>query len=101
MSKLIGYVTVHDEDGSPFTFAPGDDVPDWAVEKISNPNVWDKVESENPGGSESGDDKSKKAFSQLNKEELEALAATENVNIDGLETNKAIREAITTAREAK
>lgn len=40
MSKLAGYVTVHDDDGISFTFGPGDDVPGWAVDKISNPNVW-------------------------------------------------------------
>lgn len=42
MSKtLASHVTVHDESGVSFTFAPGDDLPKWAREAITNPNVWE------------------------------------------------------------
>jgi hypothetical protein len=94
VSKLIGYVTVHDEDGSPFTFAPGDDVPGWAADKITNPAVWDDLP-------ESGESKSVKPFSQLNKSELEAVAVDEGIDISEASTNDEIRAAIKAARESK
>jgi hypothetical protein len=40
MSELIQYVTVHDEDGVSHTFAPGEDVPAWAVKAITNKAVF-------------------------------------------------------------
>jgi hypothetical protein len=39
MVKPLTNVTVHSKDGEPFTFTPDDELPDWAVKKISNPNV--------------------------------------------------------------
>jgi hypothetical protein len=41
MAKLNTHVTVHDENGAPFTFGPDVELPEWAARKISNPNVWD------------------------------------------------------------
>lgn len=41
MAATKVFVTVHDENGAPYTFEPGAEVPDWAARKISNPNVWD------------------------------------------------------------
>lgn len=38
--KLASYVTVHDSEGAAHTFAPGDDLPKWARDSITNPNVW-------------------------------------------------------------
>lgn len=49
--KLASYVTVHDSEGVAHTFAPGDDLPKWARDSITNPNVW------------SGDDDSQDASS--------------------------------------
>lgn len=39
MVKPVTHVTVHSKDGEPVTFSPGDELPDWAVKKITNPNV--------------------------------------------------------------
>lgn len=45
MRKLNTFVHVHvtDDDGSVRSqqFGPGDDVPDWARDAITNPDVWD------------------------------------------------------------
>ncbi|SDG21727.1 hypothetical protein [Microbacterium sp. 77mftsu3.1] len=38
--KLNTFVTVHDEDFAAHTFGPGDKLPKWAKDKITNPNVW-------------------------------------------------------------
>ncbi|BDB58982.1 MULTISPECIES: hypothetical protein [Rhodococcus] len=38
--NLTRYVCVDGPDGM-VQFGPGDDVPTWAVKKITNPNVWD------------------------------------------------------------
>ena len=41
MSKTPNtFVTVHDADGQAHTFAPNEEVPKWASEIITNPNVW-------------------------------------------------------------
>ena len=39
--QLKSLVTVHDEQGVAHLFGPHDVLPDWAREKITNPNVWD------------------------------------------------------------
>ncbi|MFI6819726.1 hypothetical protein ACIBJE_02090 [Micromonospora sp. NPDC050187] len=60
--KLSTFVHVHErgEDGNPTgrteVFGPNDDLPDWAVRSINNPNVWadsqDAAQADaNPGGS--------------------------------------------------
>ncbi len=38
--NLTRYVCIDGPDGM-VQFGPGDDVPTWAVKKITNPNVWD------------------------------------------------------------
>lgn len=38
--KLATYVHVHGEDGRSHAFGPADDVPAWAVKKITNPAAW-------------------------------------------------------------
>lgn len=38
--ELIRYVDVYDDDGLPYCFGPGEVVPSWAVERITNPDVW-------------------------------------------------------------
>ncbi len=55
MAKLATNVTVHDENGAPVTFGPGDDLPDWAVEAITNPDVWADESDVDDDGQE-GDD---------------------------------------------
>lgn len=42
MAKLNTYVHVHDFDSEegPAIFGPDDEVPDWAVKKITTPDVW-------------------------------------------------------------
>ncbi|WP_158078063.1 hypothetical protein [Rathayibacter sp. VKM Ac-2630] len=48
MSELISYVTVHDEDGVSHTFAPGDEVPAWAVKAIQNKSVFKPARASKP-----------------------------------------------------
>lgn len=40
MAELNTFVHVVDEDGVSHVFGPSDSVPDWAAEKITNPDVW-------------------------------------------------------------
>jgi hypothetical protein len=40
MSRLNTFVHVHDADGVSHAFGPGDTVPGWAVDLITNPGVW-------------------------------------------------------------
>ena len=40
MAELNTFVHVADEDGVSHVFGPSDSVPGWAVEKITNPDVW-------------------------------------------------------------
>jgi len=42
MASLITYVHVSGPDGRMHVFGPGDDVPDWATARITNPDVWDE-----------------------------------------------------------
>jgi len=49
MAELIAYVHVMDENGAPHVFAPGDEVPEWAQKKITNPAAWEQeAEAETP-----------------------------------------------------
>lgn len=43
MANLTTFVHVHRPDGS-VVFGPGDDVPAWAREQITRPDVWDDVD---------------------------------------------------------
>lgn len=57
--KLVSYVTVHDAEGVAHTFAPGDELPKWARDSITNPNVWaggedDPQEAPNDAGDVDG-----------------------------------------------
>lgn len=40
MAKLAVFVHVLGDDGQMHVFGPGDDVPDWAAKKITNPDAW-------------------------------------------------------------
>jgi hypothetical protein len=54
MAKLTTTVHVHDDDGRTTVLGPGDTVPDWAVEKITNPDVWDEPPTGEPDRKEDG-----------------------------------------------
>lgn len=41
MASLKAVVYLTDPDGSSVRIGPGDHVPDWAVEQITNPDCWD------------------------------------------------------------
>jgi hypothetical protein len=41
VARLNTTVFVVDPDGRDRPFGPGEDLPDWAAEQISNPDVWD------------------------------------------------------------
>lgn len=47
--KLSSYVHVADEAGQMHTFGPADEVPDWAQEAITNPDVWAPDEASGDG----------------------------------------------------
>lgn len=38
--ELVAFVHVTDESGVSHVFGPGDEVPAWAAEKVSNPKAW-------------------------------------------------------------
>ncbi|MEV6897455.1 hypothetical protein [Amycolatopsis sp. NPDC051372] len=40
MAELKSYVHVSDEDGRHGVFGPGDEVPEWAAARITNPKAW-------------------------------------------------------------
>lgn len=41
MRRLAAHVHVNDEHGKVHVFGPGDQVPDWAAAKITNPKAWE------------------------------------------------------------
>ena len=45
--RLTGHVSLVDDSGSRVTFGPGDTVPDWAAQRITNPVAW--IEDEPDG----------------------------------------------------
>lgn len=44
MSALVRHVSVRDDLGNVHSFGPGDEVPEWAVRKITNPLAWEDGE---------------------------------------------------------
>lgn len=40
MAKLATYVHVTDDKGAAHVFGPADEVPAWAVSRITNPKAW-------------------------------------------------------------
>lgn len=40
MAELQSYVHVADEEGRHGVFGPGDEVPDWAAARVTNPKAW-------------------------------------------------------------
>jgi len=55
MAQLIAYVHISDDEGVRHVFAPGDELPDWAVERITNPKAWaDGVPPSAPAGPSGG-----------------------------------------------
>ena len=45
MPRLRTYVHLTDEEGQAVVFGPSSDVPQWAVEKITNPDCWAEEEA--------------------------------------------------------
>lgn len=50
MAGLATYVAVRDRLGNVQSFGPGDEVPGWAAEQITNPNVWEGGEAPDGDG---------------------------------------------------
>jgi hypothetical protein len=48
--RLTAYVYVTDPDGLAVGIAPGEDVPDWAAEQITRPELWATPELEDGDG---------------------------------------------------
>lgn len=54
--RLVCFVHVTDDEGVVHAFGPDDDVPGWAVAKITNPDVWvGEAQAEPDTGSDSDD----------------------------------------------
>lgn len=71
-------VYVLDDSGEVHSFDPGDDVPDWAAKKITNPDVWDADHAE-PAPAE---DEPKPPYSKWKKPDLEAEVERRNEGRD-------------------
>lgn len=54
MAKLNTYVHVHDEDGLSHAFGPDDTLPDWAVKRITNRDVWAQAPAEDASADSEG-----------------------------------------------
>lgn len=52
MPTLIAHVALFDEKGFLQQFGPGDEPPEWACKKLTNPKLWDQApdDSEPAGG---------------------------------------------------
>jgi len=48
--RLRSHVHVNDDSGRTHVFGPGDQVPDWAAQKITNPKAWAQAPYADPGG---------------------------------------------------
>lgn len=104
MARLVATVHVQDAKGVAHVFGPGEKVPGWAKKLITNDKAWDSApadESDDDSDDAAAGDAPGKAFSQLNKAELEQVASDEGVDLTGLNTNDEFRAAIKAAREAK
>lgn len=64
MADLNTFVHVTDEDGVSHVFGPSDSVPGWAVEKITNPDVWVEEPDRDGEPDESWTVKQLKAFAE-------------------------------------
>jgi hypothetical protein len=86
MAKLNTFVHVHDEDGVSHAFGPDETVPDWAVERITNPDVWaEKPEDADEDGDEIPEGDVTEAWTV---KQLKAYAKAENIDL-GDAKNKA------------
>lgn len=56
MAALVTHVSLRDDVGNVVSFGPGDDVPEWAQRRITNPRVWEGGEAPFPAGGEDDDD---------------------------------------------
>lgn len=48
MARLATYVVINDKDGAPVMFGPDDEIPKWAVDRITNPAAWEKEPDREP-----------------------------------------------------
>ncbi|MBU8830835.1 hypothetical protein [Mycolicibacterium goodii] len=44
MAALATHVAVRDDEGVTHSFGPGDEVPEWAARRLTNPKVWEDGE---------------------------------------------------------
>lgn len=82
--KLVYYVHVEDDQGTPHTFGPDDSVPVWAAKKITNPSAWahgdDTASTPDPDPDEP--DESEDPYKGLLKADLEAEVEKRNEDRD-------------------
>lgn len=71
MSTLARHVSVRDELGVIHSFGPGDDVPEWASRKITNPAAWEDQEAPFPAKRSKGDGPKTATVSAVPADDLE------------------------------
>jgi hypothetical protein len=55
MARLVKHVSLRDDTGNVVSFGPGEDVPEWASKRITNPAVWEGGEApESVAGGDTG-----------------------------------------------
>lgn len=82
MAKLSTYVHVEDDQGQSHVFGPGDDVPDWAAKKITNPDAWDEAPSGHRSpGRESDASEPPRAGKGSSKDDWQQFAASHGVEL--------------------
>jgi hypothetical protein len=99
----------HPETGAAVDFGPGDDLPEWAVDAITNPDVWDTGEDEADDGPVPGPSQRRESRSGFTPEgdddplaglsKTALLAAAEAWDADGV-SDKSNRAQIAAALRA-
>lgn len=104
MKKLNTNVTVHNLDnGESGTFGPGDELPAWAEEAITNPDVWEDVTEEEDiiGGDEEEEEEEEEEDDPLMKRTKDdLLLASIQWDVEGVSENNTKAEISAAIRAA-
>lgn len=87
MAGLVAHVAFFDDKGNLAQFGPGDDVPEWARKKITNPNVWDGGAADS---SDAGSGPPPKAGKGSGEDKWRAYAAEQGVDVTAIEDRSEI-----------
>jgi hypothetical protein len=83
--QLKSFVHVFGDDGQYAVFGPGDDVPDWAVEKMGD-HVWADSEEDTAAGSSGEGEEPPRSGKGSGKDAWTEFAATKDVTVEDDET---------------